>query len=302
MHVSGLKKIVEMRGGLDAIRSTNPMVSNFVFWCAMVSVSEPSLLPLTYGDFEREQDWLRNTDTATLQTHDGGQANLHDFGVDIVTANILHEVQRLSKSYTSTLSYGSPHEAIGVLSALCSALEKMVELSKTQSDYDSPTPGLSQSCRIAGCLHVSRYIHPSFQRHYCPAHATKVLTPLSGYFPSPTLLLHSLVRNLKTSLTQTLQATGTRSQLLLWLLSVGGITAHSMPERSWFVGHLVVTIADLRITSWEVMRRHLVQLAFHDNFCDVSFQALWEEVRRKQEALNLVEVDELGEDMEPMVI
>ena len=61
-----------------------------------------------------------------------------------------------------------------------------------------------------------------------------------------------------------------------------------MAERSWFVGHLVVVIADLQIQSWEFMRQNLVSLALHDNFCDVSFHALWNEVREKQEALSVL--------------
>ena len=100
-------------------------------------------------------------------------------------------------------------------------------------------------------------------------------------------MLHTLVRDLKSSLVYLLRALGTKNHLLLWLLSVGGITAHSMPERSWFVGHIVVVITDLGIETWEVMRQNLVKLAFHDNFCDKSFNALWVEARNKQEALSL---------------
>jgi hypothetical protein len=121
----------------------------------------------------------------------------------------------------------------------------------------------------------------------------QVFTPMSGYFPDPTLMLHTLVRDLKASLTYMIRSVGTQSPLLLWLLSVGGITAHSMPERFWFVGHLVVAITDMRIKSWETMRRNLVKLAFHDNFCDKSFHALWDEVRHKQEELSL---DEAADD------
>ncbi len=110
---------------------------------------------------------------------------------------------------------------------------------------------------------------------------------MSGYFPDPTLMLHTLVRDLKASLTYMMRATGTQSRLLLWLLSVGGITAHSMPEQAWFVGHLVVAVTDLDIRTWEAMRQNLVQLAFHDNFCDKSFNALWEEVQSKRQSLNL---------------
>ena len=141
------------------------MAANVVFWCAMISINEPMLLPLTFGNIHREMDWLHDPQTATLLTHDGGQADLRQFGVDVVTANVLHEVQRLSRLYTSTLDYGTPQQAIEVLSYLCSILERLLQMSKSPSD-DSEVPGLSQSCRIAGCLHV--------------------LTPLSGYFPNPT--------------------------------------------------------------------------------------------------------------------
>jgi hypothetical protein len=46
-HLEGLKRVVEIRGGLDVIRATNAMAANVVFWCAMVSINEPLLLPLT---------------------------------------------------------------------------------------------------------------------------------------------------------------------------------------------------------------------------------------------------------------
>lgn len=233
----------------------------------MVSINEPHLLPIEYGDLERDIDWLHNRETATLLTHDQSQANLEEWGVDVVTANILHEVQRLSRLYTSTVTYGTPQEAVIVLSHLCSILEKLLQLSSSRLG-ESDIPGLSQSCRLAGCLHV--------------------FTPMSAYFPSPTLMLTSLVRDIKASLTHMIRAVGTQSHLLLWLLSVGGLTAHSMPERSWFVGHLVVVVTDLRIDSWEDMRQHLVKLAFHDNFCDIGFHRLYEEVSRKQEVLNIV--------------
>lgn len=31
MHIEGLKRMVTMRGGLDAIRDTNPMLTNLIF-------------------------------------------------------------------------------------------------------------------------------------------------------------------------------------------------------------------------------------------------------------------------------
>lgn len=265
MHTSALKHIVDQRGGLSAIKAGNQMVANVLFWCALVAINEPALLPLTYEDALETVQPMQDEEDAYLLTHDGGEANLFDVGLDPQTAYILHEVQRLSRLYTSTLNYGSPEEAMSVLSQLCIILQRLLTLSRLSEDA-TETPGLSQSCRLAGVLHV--------------------LTPLAGYFPNPTMMLHALVRDIKGSLTRMIGAIGTRSHLLLWLLGVAGITAHSMPERAWFVGHLVVVVQDLEIKSWEVFRSYLVKLAFHDNFCDVSFQALWEEVRRKQDALD----------------
>lgn len=72
-------------------------------------------------------------------------------------------------------------------------------------------------------------------------------------------MLHTLVRDLKSSLNHLIRAVGTQTHLLLWLLSVGGITAHSMPERSWSVGHLVVVVTDLSMQSWNAMLQHLVR-------------------------------------------
>lgn len=264
MHRLALKHIVDQRGGLAAIKAGNSMVANLLFWCALVAINEPSLLPLTYEDALGTVEPLEVAEEASLLTHDGGEADLLDLGLDSQTAYVLHEVQRFSRLYTSTLSYGSPEQAMNILSQLCMILQRLLTLSKLSEDA-TEIPGLSQSCRLAGVLHV--------------------LTPLSGYFPDPTMMLHALVRDIKGSLTRIIAAIGSRSHLLLWLLGVAGITAHSMPERAWFVGHLVVVVQDLEIRSWEVFRSYLVKLAFHDNFCDVSFQALWDEVQQKQDAL-----------------
>lgn len=264
MHILALKHIVEQRGGLSAIKAANQLIANLLFWCALVAINEPSLLPLTYEDTLETVQQVEDEEDSYLLTHDGEEANLFDLGLDSQTAYVLHEVQRLSRLYTSTLNYGSPEEAMNVLSQLCMILQRLLTLSKHSEDA-TEIPGLSQSCRLAGVLHV--------------------FTPLSGYFPDPTLMLHASVRDIKSSLARMIAAMGTRSHLLLWLLGVAGITAHSMPERAWFVGHLVVVVQDLEIKSWEAFRSYLVKLAFHDNFCDVSFQALWEEVRLEQDAL-----------------
>jgi hypothetical protein len=290
MHISGLKQVVALRGGLEAIRTSSPMAANITFWISMISINEPALLPLSYGDLATPRPtWYYEREVPPLHTHSGSLVDLKAFGVDAATAGILHEVQCLSRMYTATVDYGTPAEAAGVMSHLCSIIDRLLQMSRLPST-DSPVPGLSQSCRLAGCLHVLTPMTVSYfslvQASFAQTdnHGETLTVPTQGYFPNPTLLLHNLTLSLKTSLSQVFSSlSNMNNHLLLWLLSVGGITAHSMvPERAWFVGHLVVAVTDLDIKSWEAFRRYLVQLAFHDNFCNTSFASLWKEVWRKK--------------------
>ena len=45
MHLDGLKRMLDIRGGLDAIRDTNPMIANSVFWYDNPCVTFNALTP-----------------------------------------------------------------------------------------------------------------------------------------------------------------------------------------------------------------------------------------------------------------
>ena len=154
MHISGLKQVVRLRGGLEAIRASNPMVANLTFWLSMISINEPALLPLSYGS--DPIPFYHAREAQPLHTHSGALVDLRTFGVDVPTANILHEVQRLSQMYTAAVDYGTPAEATQVLSHLCSIVDRLMRMSRESeaAETDSPVPGLSRSCRLAGCLHI----------------------------------------------------------------------------------------------------------------------------------------------------
>lgn len=89
--------------------------------------------------------------------------------------------------------------------------------------------------------------------------ALHVFVPLSRYFLDPTLLIAELVRDLKASTARLMRKGKVRTDLLLWLLAVGGNSAHAMPERVWFVAHLVNVVRELGIHEWTTMRQSLVK-------------------------------------------
>ena len=82
-------------------------------------------------------------------------------------------------------------------------------------------------------------------------------TPLGGSYPDPAMMINTPVHKLKAALTWILPPIDdARIELLLWLLAVGGISAvnkgergifYEIPDYHWFVGQLVVLVADLNI-------------------------------------------------------
>jgi len=114
--------------------------------------------------------------------------------------------------------------------------------------------------------------------------------PFKYDYPSPELMINTMVHKLKLSLSQLLSLAPSDHPLLPWLLSVGGIYS-APPERNWFVGHLVPVVVDMHLHSWEEMKPHLTKVLWMEFFCELPFKELWEEVEAKRKDLDLVDLD-----------
>lgn len=171
-------------------------------------------------------------------------------------------------------------EAIVVISHFCSVLQRLLQIAPASGNRRLEFY-IAECCRYAAALHN--------------------FTPLSGFYPDPTLMINTLTHKLKASLTWILPPVEeARNELLLWLLSVGGIStvkmeerdmSGRMPEHHWFVGHLIVLVADLNIRSWDDFRQQLVKVTWYGNFCEVSLGRLWQEIALKKEVLDSMDPD-----------
>jgi hypothetical protein len=99
-----------------------------------------------------------------------------------------------------------------------------------------------------------------------------------------------MIHKLKSSLETMLLLVPPNHPLLPWLLSVGGMYS-TVPERNWFIGHLVPVVAEMNIRSWDDMRSHLTKVIWMQYFCEVTFREFWEEVEEKRKDLDLLDLD-----------
>ena len=226
----------------------------------MLASSQPHSLPIAYDSEDRSH----------LVP---GDSTLNQIGSDMFSADeargmILQEANHMSQMFTVMVQSSSTEEGLSVLDHLSSLIQALFQLAPKRA-AEPMTTRLLESCRYAATLHV--------------------FFPLCGYYPDPTLMVHAMVHDLKASLEFYALFLSLHTDIVLWMFYVGGVSACDMPERNWFVEHLVTMTEDLGIRTWEQMRGHLTGVVWYAVFCEVSFQTLWLEVEAKSRALSSME-------------
>lgn len=109
--------------------------------------------------------------------------------------------------------------------------------------------------------------------------------PFDDHFPDPTLMINSLLHELKAALMPVVPCFPEENLLMLWILAVGGVAAFNLPERTWFVSNLMVIVSEMGLGSWEEMKRCLQMAIWADMMSDAQFRHLWEDVTVSAECL-----------------
>jgi hypothetical protein len=218
----------------------------------MTAANGPQLLPMKFENLLVEQ-----------QHQVEEYSVFHQYGVEKHIIDILWEANQLSMRFSTNFYSESSKEGLDVLRQLSSLVQRLLQLTPSMNE-NPDILALSESCRYAGALHV--------------------LFPLLANYPNPTLMVTALVHKLKEFLAYLSPTYFLPSPVILWCLAVGGVSAYQMPERNWFVGHLVAVTQGLEIISWDEMRSSLKTVMSYAIFCEDSFRSVWNEVVAKANA------------------
>jgi hypothetical protein len=204
--------------------------------------------------------------------------NFQAHGVLPEYSELMLNIRMLAKTYQTANDCSTAREYQDILTFLCSTLQRLLTL---------PVPG-PQSSSVMGVLGLDRYSNSvtAACRHALVIH---VFAQWCGHQPDPALLVSTAQTNLLLTLRPLLdQRQHASSQLLLWLLSVGGTCPYSPAQHRWFVSQLAETATDLEIHSWDDMRANLKQVIWHEHQDEVQHRDLWDEVvaLREEEGLH----------------
>jgi hypothetical protein len=191
--------------------------------------------------------------------------DLESLGVEKPIAGIIHDIRIISKRVTTHLAYNSVEESLSLLIYVCSSLHTALTY-ECKATAGSSTAIITNLCRYAVALHL--------------------LTPWKGLKPNSSFAVNIIAHKMKTSLAQIVIQTPS-DDLLLWLLFTGGVAVIGMPEREWFVGHLVKAIDDRGIKQWDKMQKCLEKLIWHQRLNAETHEMLWNEAKGKKNEFDI---------------
>ena len=223
----------------------------------MIASNQSHSLPIAY---DPENRFHRFPEDFALNHLDSDLYN-----ADEARNMVIEEANHMTQMFTITVNSSSTEEGLSVLDHLSSLIQALFQLAP-KIDGEPANVSLLESCRYAAALHV--------------------FFPLCGYYPDPTLMVNTMVHDLKASLDIYAIFLALHTDLVLWMFFVGGVSACAMPERNWFVEHLVVMTEDLEVRTWEQMQSHLTNVVWYAVFCEHSFRTLWLEIEAKSKALD----------------
>jgi Fungal specific transcription factor domain len=198
--------------------------------------------------------------------------DLLSLGLAPPLASIFTSIQHISQLVPTFSAYPTASSSRVILTRMCTILSHLLSLppqatlsANSNSSANQVSVHISESARYAILLHV--------------------FSPWRGLPPDGTLtinyLMHRLISSLKALL---LTPNYSHNIFVLWMFSAGGVSALNMPERAWFVGHLVEMTEEMGINTWEEMKACVSRGIWHERLTGHSYRKVWDEIEEKKSA------------------
>ncbi|KAJ6013471.1 hypothetical protein N7540_008062 [Penicillium herquei] len=228
MHVDGVKKLVDLRGGINSVRQTSPLTARMVSWVSMLIMGHPQFNTqddVGFGDgIPCIPEW--QLDPTTLDD----LSELNDIEVDyavwnvfIRLRNILHRTQRIPITSTQL------HDLT------CFVIHRL--LLSAPTSIHLPTSPITESLRYAIIIYMLLIQGPTYYSHAVIMNT--MVTRFIEYFKQ----LESTPR--------------LYDSLDIWLITVGLMSAAGTSHHQWFVEKAQFISASLELDNFDDVLVHM---------------------------------------------
>ncbi|KAK1968299.1 hypothetical protein LY78DRAFT_679461 [Colletotrichum sublineola] len=248
MHVAGVKKLVDMRGGINAVRQTSPLTARMVSWVSMIVTGQPQ--------FETQDDagigdgvppppeWQLDSTAFQEDTSEIGDAEM-DYTVRDVAVrlrNIFRRAQQVPLAPTRL------HDIT------CFVIHRLLLSIPHGTDTLSPA---SECIRNAIILYMFIIQGPTYYSH------AVIFNTILGRFMNHLAQLHA--------------ARHEYGSLDVWLLTIGMAASYGTEYYGWITSRLRDVVRATHLTCWDdalVHARGLVWLETRRS--DEAFRHHWD--------------------------
>ncbi|KAL2131852.1 hypothetical protein VTI74DRAFT_4540 [Chaetomium olivicolor] len=228
MHVNGVKKLVDLRGGINSVRQTSPLTARMVSWVSMLIMCHPQ--------FDTQNDagvghgippipeWLD-----ALQPQDG-PLDFNLLGVDHDVVNVFIRLRRVFH-----LAQRIPLTSARLHDLTCFVIHRLLLSAPEMTGLE--TSPLTESIRYATVLYMFIVQGPTYYSHVV-------------IFSQ---ILNRIIANLK----QLESLPRVYHPIDVWLLSVGIVSSTGTLHYQWLMDRAKDVAASLQIGSWDEAFLHI---------------------------------------------
>ncbi|KAL2824804.1 hypothetical protein BDW59DRAFT_83005 [Aspergillus cavernicola] len=276
VHIGGLVQMINLRGGIDKIQL--PGLSSVISFSDLVTsstfLSHPifPFVPLEKGRQNRTMQQLLGYTDANVDHY---YSHFQHLGLPRILAEILCAMNTYTELVAQCLEGQMSYDP-----CLLADQRNIVHYTLLSLPHAPLQPDQTQKPNDTFFTPQPQDIIYETTRLACLIYSVGVVLPLPAQSTPITKLADLLYNALQVSNHPMAWKWPQAQVVLLWILTLGGISATYTPHRSWYVGMLSRVVEHNKITSYEDLKRYLVLLAWYPTACEKPGIELWAEMEK----------------------
>jgi hypothetical protein len=280
VHMQGMRRMVELRGGLGAM-SSNRALQAFMLWCVLPTCS---IGPTEFGTCLLI---IRHSTAHAIASFEAPEPSTRDY---ILNGNFPHH----PLNYQPNISHhlldccrlaGVDESLINLVKSVLILIADLNEWFSNANNNLDPLDIQNYSC-VLECLSLkwlrdNENLHTPLENALCVALLIITVRTTEALKGRPIVHMLHLVASKR--LEQALNCT-IRSDwqfcpdLLIWILSIGAISADGSPESDWFAYQVSLACGELGISSVETLLVRLQYCGWVNFKLDEAVRCLWSRI------------------------
>ncbi|KAF6807014.1 C6 zinc finger domain-containing protein [Colletotrichum sojae] len=229
MHVDGVTRLVNMRGGINAVRQTSPLTARMVGWVSMIVKGHPQFDTqdddgIGYG-IPPIPEWQMDMNAVHEDLFDVGDLDMDDGVRNVFTRlrNVFQRARRISFPTTRL------HDLT------CFVIHRLLLSAPDPTDQSSSPIG--ECVRYAMALYMFIVHGPTYYSH--------------------AVILSTMVARLAAQLARLDEVPRVYSSLDVWIHAVGMVAAAGTPRYQWFAERAWAVASAMQLSCWDDVAPHV---------------------------------------------